>query len=86
MAIGSSRFMGAFTGLIRVPPGCSRPASSMRRASKPHAANVAVVATYTPRIVVACVYLSGSMLDVCDPKSTGGQVSLVFCWQVQQGL
>lgn len=37
--------MGALMGVIRVPPGCSRSASSMRRASKAHAAKVAVVAT-----------------------------------------
>lgn len=45
MAMGRRRAMGALMGVVRVPPGCSRSASSMRRASKAHAANVAVVAT-----------------------------------------
>lgn len=37
--------MGALIGLVRVPPGCSRSASSMRKASRAQAENVAVVAT-----------------------------------------
>ena len=40
---------GRVTGsslMERVPPGCSRPASIMRKASSPQAENVAVVATW----------------------------------------
>lgn len=43
--MGRRRAVGALMGVVRVPPGCSRSASSMRRASKAHAAKVAVVAT-----------------------------------------
>lgn len=45
--MGRRRAMGALMGVVRVPPGCSRSASSMRSASKAHAAKVAVVATCT---------------------------------------
>ncbi len=50
-AMGKSRAMGALTGLVRVPPGCSRSASSMRNASKAQAEKVAVVATCIPHVV-----------------------------------
>lgn len=46
--------MGALIGLVRVPPGCSRSASSMRKASKAQAEKVAVVATCTARLCSAC--------------------------------
>ena len=57
-AMGKRRDMGALMGLVRVPPGCSRSASSMRKASKAQAENVAVVATCT------AIHLHGRMLQL----------------------
>ena len=53
-AMGKRRDMGALIGLARVPPGCSRSANSMRKASRAQAEKVAVVATCTARSCSGC--------------------------------